>query len=53
MLTNMANKNYWDNERWTVLNVSDTSMKGYKHRLNTFEFKLAYTLRYIKTKKTK
>lgn len=51
MLTNMANKNYWDNERWTVLNVSDTNMKGYKHRLNTLEFKLAYTLRYIKLKK--
>lgn len=53
MLTNMANKNYWDNERWTVLNMSDTTMKGYKHRLNTLEFKLAYTLRYIKTKKSK
>ena len=53
MLTNMANKNYWDNERWTVLNVSDTTMKGYKHRLNTLEFKFAYTLRYIKTKKSK
>ena len=53
MITNMANKNYWDNERWTVLNVSDTTMKGYKHRLNTLEFKLAYTLRYIKTKKSK
>lgn len=53
MLTNMANKNYWDNERWTVLNVSDTTMKGYKHRINTLEFKLAYTLRYIKTKKSK
>lgn len=53
MLTNMANKNYWDNKRWTVLNVSDTTMKGYKHRLNTLEFKLAYTLRYIKTKKSK
>lgn len=53
MLTNMANKNYWDNERWTVLNVSDVTMKGYKHRLNTLEFKLAYTLRYIKTKKSK
>lgn len=48
MLTNMANKNYWENERWTVLNVSNTTMKGYKHRLNTLEFKLAYTLRYIK-----
>ncbi len=53
MLTNMANKNYWDNERWTVLNVSDKTMKGYKHRLNTLEFKLAYTLRYIKTSKNK
>ena len=53
MLTNMANKNYWDNERWTVLHGSDTTMKGYKHRLNTLEFKLAYTLRYIKTKKSK
>lgn len=53
MLTNMANQNYWDNERWTVLNVSDNTMKGYKHRLNTLEFKLAYTLRYFKTKKSK
>lgn len=53
MLTNMAQKNYWDNERWTVLNVSETTMKGYKHRLNTLEFKLAYTLRYFKTKKSK
>ncbi len=51
MLTNMANSNYWDNERWTVLNVSNETMKGYKHRLNTLEFKLAYTLRYIKSKK--
>lgn len=51
MLTNMANKNYWENERWTVLNVSNETMKGYKHRLNTLEFKLAYTLRYIKSKK--
>lgn len=53
MLTNMAQKNYWENERWTVLNVSDVTMKGYKHRLNTLELKLAYTLRYIKNKKSK
>lgn len=53
MLTNMANINYWDNERWTVLNVSESTMKGYKHRINTLEFKIAYTLRYIKTKKSK
>lgn len=53
MLTNMANKNYWENERWTVLNASDKTMKGYKHRLNALELKLAYTLRYIKDKKSK
>ncbi len=53
MLTNMANNNYWGNERWTVLNVSNTTMKGYKHRLNTLELKFAYTLRYTKTKKSK
>lgn len=46
MMTNMAQMNYWDNERWTVLNVSDMTMKGYKQRINTLEFKLAYTLRY-------
>lgn len=51
MLTNMANKNYWENERWTVLNNSDVTMKGYKHRIHTLEFKLGYTLRYLKLKK--
>lgn len=50
MLTNMANKNYWDNERWSILNGSDVTMKGYSHRLNTLEFRIAYTLRYIKKK---
>ena len=53
MLTNMAQKNYWENERWTVLNASDVTMKGYKQRINTLEFKLAYTLRYVKFKKNK
>ena len=53
MLTNMAQKNYWDNERWTVLNNSDVTMKGYSHRLNTLEVRFAYTLRYINTKKSK
>lgn len=52
MLSNMANKNYWENERWTVLNVSDTTMKGYKHRLNSLEIKLAYTFRYFKRSKS-
>lgn len=52
MLSNMAQKNYWENERWTVLNNSDVTMRGYKHRIHTLEFKLAYTLRYLKTKKS-
>lgn len=51
MLTNMANKNYWENERFTVLNHSDVTMKGYKQRINSLELKLAYTLRYLKKKK--
>lgn len=53
MLTNMANKGYWENERFTVLNNSDVTMRGYKHRINTLELKLAYTLRYLKTKKNR
>lgn len=51
MLTNMANKNYWENERFSVLNQNDVTMKGYKHRINTMEIKLGYTLRYLKLKK--
>lgn len=51
MLTNMANKGYWENKRWTVLNESDAAMSGYKHRIHTLEFKLAYTLRYLGMKK--
>lgn len=47
MLTNMANNGYWENKRWTVLNESNTVMAGYKQRIHTLEFKLAYTLRYI------
>lgn len=50
MLTNMANKNYWENDRFAVLNNSDVTMRGYKHRINTLEFKLSYTLRYLKRK---
>lgn len=51
MLSNMANLNYWDYERWSVLKGSDTTMKGYSHRLNSLELKLGYTLRYMKSKK--
>ena len=51
MLTNMANKGYWENERFVVLNPSTTSMRGYKHRIHSLELKLAYTLRYLQRKK--
>lgn len=51
MLSNMANDGYWQNKRWTVLNNSDQVMGGYKHRIHTLEFKLAYTLRYLGMKK--
>lgn len=51
MLTNMANEGYWENDRWTVLNNSTETMKGYKHRINSLEVKMAYTLRYMKKKK--
>ena len=51
MLSNMANKGYWENKRWTVLNESNAVMSGYKQRIHTLEFKLAYTLRYLGMKK--
>lgn len=50
MVSNMANKGYWENPRWTVLNESNMVMTGYSQRIHTLEFKLAYTLRYLKTK---
>lgn len=53
MLSNMANKGYWENKRWTVINESNTVMGGYKQHIHTLEFKLAYTLRYIGQKKPK
>ena len=47
----VINKGYWENPRWTVLNESNMVMTGYNQRINTLEFKLAYTLRYIKNRK--
>lgn len=51
MVSNMANKGYWENPRWTVLNESDMVMTGYSQRIHTLEIKLAYTLRYLKNRK--
>lgn len=47
MLTNMANKKYWDGKRWTIFDVtSPTLMAGYKQRNSYLEIKLGYTFRY-------
>ena len=53
MLSNMANKGYWEDKRWAVLNESNQVMSGYKHRIHTLEFKLAYTMRYWGQKNNK
>ena len=50
MISNMANKAYWENPRWVILNESNTVMTGYSHRIHNLEFKVAYTLRYLKNK---
>lgn len=51
MISNMAKKSYWESDRFTVLNNSDTGMKGVKFGVNSLELKLAYTLRYYNFKK--
>lgn len=51
MISNMANREYWENPRFSILNESDVTMSGYSQRINTLEFKIAYTLRYSKNRK--
>ncbi len=47
MVTNMANKNYWDGNRWTILQSNDEyRMTGYTQRNNLLMVTLGYTLRY-------
>lgn len=47
MLTNMANKKYWDSDRWTIFEqTSNHVMSGYKQKNSYFSIKLAYTFRY-------
>lgn len=47
MVTNMANKNFWDGNRWTILNHSDEyRMTGYSQRNNLLLVTLGYTFRY-------
>lgn len=47
MLTNMANKKFWDSDRWTIFDQTpNLVMSGYKQRNSYLCFKLAYTFRY-------
>lgn len=47
MVTNTANKNYWDGNRWTVLQSNDEyHMTGYTQRNNLLMVTVGYTFRY-------
>lgn len=48
MLSNMANKEYWESSRLPMFNgmTGDNNMSGYKQRINSIEVKLGYVLRY-------
>lgn len=47
MLSNMANKRYWESNRWTVFDQQGSVlMSGYKQRNNYLQIKLGYTFRY-------
>lgn len=47
MLSNMANKKYWESDRWTIFNqTAPTIMQGYKQRNDYLQIKIGYTFRY-------
>ena len=47
MFTNMANKRYWEGERWNVFDQFDyETMTGYKQYNHTLQIKVGYTFRY-------
>lgn len=47
MLSNMANKIFWESDRWTIFNqTAPTIMQGYKQRNNYLQIKIGYTFRY-------
>ncbi len=53
MLSNMANKKYWENERWMIFDQSsaDCIMQGYKQYNNNLLIKVGYTFRNKKQEK--
>lgn len=47
MVTNIANKNYWDGNRWTILQSNDEyHMTGYIQNNNLLMVTVGYTFRY-------
>lgn len=46
MLTNMANRKYWDSDRWKIFNNATELMNGYSQHDNLLMITLGYTLRY-------
>lgn len=46
MLTNMANRKFWDSDRWIVFSSSTKLMTGYSQRNNLLLVTLGYTFRY-------
>ena len=46
MITNMANRKYWDGDRWEVFNNATELMSGYSQHNNLLLVTVGYTLRY-------
>lgn len=47
MLSNMANKKFWESDRWTIFDqTTNTIMSGYKQRNDYLQIKIGYTFRY-------
>lgn len=46
MISNMANRKYWDSDRWKVFNNGTQLMTGYNQHNNFLMVTLGYTLRY-------
>lgn len=46
MVSNQANKKYWDGDRWVILGNGSDLMTGYSQRNNIIQVALGYTFRY-------
>lgn len=47
MISNMANKRFWENDRWAIFKLPNAErMSDYKQKNHSVMFKLGYTFRY-------